>query len=217
MKKSILTLAAIISVVFIGFSQTTAKQHLDALSKKFESLTSFKASFERKMVNTDLGLNEQSSGTVYVKGNMFKIDLQDVAIYNNGKTEWRFLKDDNEVNEYAVDPDDEDFQTPKKIANLYKEGYKYYLGNDETVDGVSCTVVDLSPDLSPEEMEQEQVYKIRIYIDKKTKLIKQWKIFERNGNRHITKVEDIQTNIAIPDKTFTFNPKEHPGVKVIKF
>lgn len=217
MKKSILIALTVGGFIFSGFAQT-AKQHLDALSKKFEGLSSFKADFEYKLTNTDMGINEQSSGTVFVKGEKFKIDMKDVAIYNNGKTEWRHLKAEKEVNEYEVDPEDENMQTPTKIANLYKEGYKYYLGNDETVDGVACTVVDLSPDLSPEEMEKEQVFKIRIYIDKKTKMIKQWKVFERNGNRYVTTVKDVKTNISIPDSTFTFDPKKHPSdITIIKF
>lgn len=216
MKKSILAAMAVLVFSGMGVAQT-AKQHLDALSKKFESLSSFKADFEYKLTNSDMGLNEQSSGTVFVKGDMFKIDMKDVAVYNNGKTEWRYLKEDKEVNEYEVDPEDENMQTPKKIANLYKSGYKYYLGSDETVDGVACTVVDLSPDLSPEEMAQEQVFKIRIYIDKKTKMIKEWKVFERNGNRYVTTVKNIQTNASIPDSTFSFDAKKFPGVRVVKF
>ena len=56
---------------------------------------------------------------------MYKLDLyeEDLAIINNGKTVWYFMKDIPEVQIMDNDPDEE--INPSKIFKIYEYNYEY--------------------------------------------------------------------------------------------
>ena len=63
-----------------------AKKILDAMSKKYESIPSYKANFVYKLENKVENINEMFKGEIIVKGDKYHLLLSDQEIYNNGKT-----------------------------------------------------------------------------------------------------------------------------------
>ena len=210
-------LVSFLSLVFsvgaqVPVKDPEAKKVLDKASEKFKTFQSFKADFEFLMESTATGMSEKYTGEVTVKGEKYFIKTGDCKeTYNNGETVWTYYVEDNEVTIFDYDSEDDNMSVDKML-NIYKSGYKYRLMADETINGVTYEVVDLEPDLSPEERKTHQVFKIRILFDKKTKIIYSWKIFERNGNRYTVTIKSIQTNIAVSESIFTFDKAKHKGV-----
>ena len=213
-------------VVLIGFliafgvsAQVTikdpeAKKVLDAASEKFRAYKSFKAKFQFELESKATGMNESYIGEVTVKGEKFLIKSGDgKSTYNNGKNVWNYYADDNEVTIFTYDPEDDNMSI-NKMLNMYKSGYKYQLLADEVENGKTLTVIDLEPDLSPEERKTNQVFKIRMKFDKKTNMVVSWKIFERNGNRYTMSISSFTPNVEVSDSVFEFDKTKHPGVVV---
>ena len=53
---------------------------------------------------------------------MYKLDMADLSIINNGETLWYFMKDVPEVQ--VMESDSEDEMNPSKIFTIYERGYK---------------------------------------------------------------------------------------------
>lgn len=191
-----------------------AKKVLDAASEKFRSFKSFKAKFQFELESKATGMNESYTGEVTVKGEKFLIKSGDgKSTYNNGKNVWNYYAEDNEVTIFTYDPEDDNMSI-NKMLNMYKSGYKYQLVGDEVENGKTLTVIDLEPDLSPEERKTNQVFKIRMKFDKKTNMVVSWKIFERNGNRYTMSISSFTPNVEVSDSVFEFDKTKHPGVVV---
>lgn len=195
----------------VSVKDPNAKKVLDAASEKFKTFKSFKSEFTQKIESKATGMNEEFTGVAIVKGAKFYLKTPEQEMFNDGKTVWVFYPDDEEVNIHNFDEEDDEMSV-SKMLNMYKSGYKYHKLADETVDGKVLEVIDLEPDMSPEERKTNQVFKIRMKFDKKTKLVKSWKIFERNGNRYTMVINSFTPNVEVEDSVFEFDKTKHKGV-----
>ncbi|MCB0487528.1 MAG: outer membrane lipoprotein carrier protein LolA [Cyclobacteriaceae bacterium] len=210
MKKSVLTVILTISCTLL-FAQYDPKalEILEAMSDKYKSLTSFEANLTSSLTNETDGINEEFKGKITVKGDKFRLALDDQEIINNGTTVWTYLPSAKEVNIDNVDPDTDEMN-PSRFYIMYKKGYKYLYLEDQVEGGVLCEVVDLVP-----EKKDAQYFKIRMNINKKDKSIQSWTMFDKSGNRYKYAISKFQPNVKVDDSFFTFDPKKYPGVEVI--
>ncbi len=186
-----------------------ALEILDAMGNKYKNLTSFEANLTSSLVNETDGIHEEFKGKITVKGNQFRLALEDQEIINNGTTVWTYIPSIKEVNIDNADPDTDEMN-PSRFYSIYKKGYKYVYLEDKTEDGVLCEVVDLVP-----EKKDAQYFKIRMNIVKKDKSILSWTMFDKTGNRYEYTISKFAGNVKVDDAFFTFDPKKYPGVEVI--
>jgi outer membrane lipoprotein-sorting protein len=183
-----------------------AKKILVDVENKYKSAKALQADFTYEMKNEANKAKEEVKGTFVMKKNKFKLKLADQEIYNDGTTVWTYLKDANEVNISNYTPDSDDI-TPEKVFTLYKKDYKYIFIREFVENGKTYEELDLQPtDRS------KKVFKIRLVINKSTKSIKSWEIFEKNQNRFKYTVNNILYNVAVDDSFFVFDKKKYPKV-----
>lgn len=214
MKKNI-SFIVLLSIIWVGFSQKDpeAKRILDAVGTKYKAYKSFKANITYNLeVTSNPALNESFKADVKVKGNKFHVKKSDGEEYFcNAKYIWNYF--DGECTKTDFDAEENPINLTKTL-NAYNEGYKYIKLADETLSGVVCHVIDLNPDKSAQEMATSDVFKIRLLINAKTNEVKQWIVFEKNGNRHKFKINTFVPNAPITDPEFSFDSKKYPGVMV---
>ncbi|MFN6947266.1 MAG: LolA family protein [Cytophagaceae bacterium] len=210
MKKVIYLIVALVSFSHILHAQNDPKAEaiLDAMSKKYQNMSGFKAKFTSSMENTDKGINEKAEGEIAVKGGKFNLKMAGQEIINNGKTVWTYTKASNEALITNYEPDEEDI-TPSNIFTKYKKGYKYILMSEISEGGKVYNVVDLEP-LD----KKNSIYKIRLVISKTDNTIKSWKLFDKDGTQYSYIINSIQHDLKLEDSYFTFVPSKYPGVKV---
>jgi outer membrane lipoprotein-sorting protein len=214
MKKYLLNCFLIVGLQ-ASFAQNTAQQTspeekakkiLVDVENKYKSAKALQADFIYEMRNDANKAKEEVKGSFVMKKNKFKLKLADQEIYNNGTTVWTYLKDANEVNISDYLPESDDI-TPEKVFTLYKKDYKYVFIREFVENGKTYEEIDLQPtDRS------KKVFKIRLVINKKTKSIKSWEIFERNQNRFKYTVNSIAYDVAVDDSFFVFDKKKYPKV-----
>lgn len=203
--------------VLIGFNQVSFAQKdpqaakiLDAMSKKYQAMKAFNTTFTQTLENSNNKVKETMQGDITVSGNKFRLKMKDQEIINNGTTIWTYMKSENEVNISDNDPDELQM-SPSAIFTLYKKGYKYAIVDEIKEAGQLYSIIELSP-----EDKNNQVYKVRLQINKKDNSIKNWKMFRSNGNRYTYTIKQFNPNPPIDATTyFAFDKSKYKGVKVI--
>ena len=186
-----------------------ALETLEAMSKKYKVLTSFEATLTSALTNESEGVKEEFKGKIIVKGEKFRLSLEDQEIINNGTTVWTYLPSAKEVNIDNYDPGSDDIN-PVKIFEMYKKGFKYLYIADKTEAGVVLEEIDLVP-----EKKDAQYFKIKMMIVKKDKSIQSWTMFDKSGNRYKYSITRFTPNVKLDDSLFTFDIKKYPGIEVI--
>ncbi len=178
-----------------------AREILDAMSAKYQSIPSFQADLAYTMTNKVESINESFNGKISVKGDMYRLVMQDQEIYNDGETVWTFLPN-LDVPEVTIDnnnPEAGDV-TPSSIFNIYKEGYKYLYLNAITEGGKSYDVVDLVPN-----DKDAQYFKVRIEIGASDRLLRKFTLFDKEGSEYAYLISNFKSDVNLSDSYFVFD------------
>ncbi|HZI24268.1 MAG TPA: outer membrane lipoprotein carrier protein LolA [Chryseolinea sp.] len=206
----------VLASLVLVFALTASAQYdpkaleiLDAMSKKYKSITTHETSFSFNLINEVEKVNEEFKGKLTVKGDKYHMVLPEQEVINNGATIWTYLPEAKEVNIDNYDPNSDDIN-PFKIYEIYKKNFKYLYLQEKTEGGVLCEEIDLVP-----EKKDAQYFKIKLFISKKDKTIKGLTMFDKGGNRYKYSVTKFLPDSKVDDTYFTFDPKKYPGVEVI--
>lgn len=180
----------------VTFAQT-AKSVLDKAAANITVKTGVQANF--KMT----GCMGNTSGTIAVKGKKFHATTPQAIVWFDGKTQWTYMKNNDEVN--VTTPTEAQLQTinPYNFINLYKNGYDYTLNKSGKDYVVHLTA------LSKDKKIRELFVTINktSYHPTQVKLLQgtKWTIFD---------IKDLKKQ-NIPDSQFRFNAKDFPHAEVI--
>jgi outer membrane lipoprotein-sorting protein len=189
-----------------------AEEILNQMNKVHKNMGTYKAVFTYKIHSEVENIDETLQGSIVVKQNKYVLKIGDIQeIYNNGTTVWTYIKskkanskNKGEVTITNYEPDSEEFNLAE-IFNLYKKGFKYYFMEEEKVDNELYDVVDLVP-----EDKTKDYFKIRLWIHKKTKELRNLQTFEKSGRRIILKITQFTANLNVGDNDFVFNKSKYP-------
>jgi outer membrane lipoprotein-sorting protein len=223
MKKLLLFSVLTLITATCSFAQkdAAAKAILNKVSEKYRMYDVVKTDFDFTLDNQQAGVKETQSGTLIARSkiNKFKVTIYspgtsakpEIAqeIISDGKTQWTYLKKDNEVQVNNVDNSGEGLN-PAQVFTIYEHGYKYIYNGEQKIQGKIYQEIDLTP-----EDIKKPFFKVRLLIDKIKKQIYSALIFDKNGNKYTYILRSFVPNIQVPDNTFSFDPKMHRGVEVV--
>lgn len=197
-----------------SFAQNTqndpkATQILNAVSAKYKSLKTVKAEFTVRVENGQNTTKDIQSGTLFVKGNKYKVQLKNQEITSDNNTVWTYLKDANEVQVNTYDPE-ENAITPSQIFTIYEKDFLYAFTEEKKVNGKVIQFIELTP-----HDKAKPYFKIRLGIDKIEKAVQSAVVFDKNGNRYTYEIKNFVSNPTLEDTFFSFDTKQHPGVEVV--
>ena len=175
----------------------SAKSVLDKAAATIAIKSGVKANF--KMT----GGMGSSSGTIVIKGKKFHATTPQATVWFDGKTQWTYVKDNDEVN--VTNPNESQLQAlnPYNFINLYKKGYDATLNSSGNNHVVHLTATSA----------ERKIRELFITVDKKTyhptqvKLLQgtKWTVFD---------ISDLKKQ-NVPDSQFTFNAKDFPKAEII--
>lgn len=201
MKVSIIRIAAIAlftfqSSLFTANAQS-AKSVLDKAAASVTVASGVKANFR---MTTTTG---NTSGTIAIKGKKFYATTPQAKVWFDGKTQWTYLKNNDEVN--VSNPTEAQLQAinPYNFINLYKNGYTYTMNTAGT-----NYVIHLTSNSA-----DRKIKELFITVNKKSyepmqvKMLqgKKWTTFD------ITSIKKEK----IADSQFRFNSKDFPKAEII--
>ncbi|MGM0530365.1 MAG: LolA family protein [Bacteroidota bacterium] len=209
-------IALLIIILLVAFNATAQEENaeklLKTLAEKHNAYDNITADFSFYYKNLQTENENKWNGSIIMKGEKYKLDLRNTTIYYNGKTQWNYLHDPNEVNisEPVQNEDSDIINHPHQIFEIYKKDFKYKYVGKETSNGQEVYEIDLFP----EELETDYS-RIRLYLTQDNIRINAAKIFAKDGSRYRIEIENMKTNQPVDDSAFVFNKEDHPNVEVI--
>ena len=122
MKKMILF--AFMTLMSLGTFAQTVKQVLNKTANIIGNIGGASANFS--LSSTKYG---STSGTIAIKGNKFNAHTPQATVWYNGKTQWTYMKNTNEVNVSNPTQAQQMSMNPYTFINIYKTGYNSSLNN----------------------------------------------------------------------------------------
>ena len=196
MKKIVVLITAVLFSA-LSFGQT-AKQVLDKAAAAVSSKSGVTASFTMSSVQYG-----NTSGTISVKGRKFHASVPMATMWFDGKTQWTYMKKNNEVN--VTTPTEAQLQAinPYNFINMYKKGFKYTMTSSASSHVVHLTATN----------QKQKVREMFITVSKKTNAPTEVKMLQ--GTKWTTFTITNLKNMKLADSEFSFNSKDYPTAEVI--
>lgn len=161
-------------------------------------------SFEYKMTNDVVGINETITGSGFLQGDAYRLDLGSQILICDSNTLWTYLPDDAEVMISDVNAEDGS-NSPLSIIESYYDNVNVVL-DDKNEDFKSFVITPQNED---------KFKKIVVNIDKKTSHLKEIHVYDDDDNIFSYIINKFVTNQELPQNTFVFDEESHPDVEVI--
>ena len=182
----------------VGAQAESAKRILDKAAATVSNPGGVQAHFQ--MISKQFG---STNGEISVKGSKFHATTPDATIWFDGKTQWTYMKGNDEVN--ISNPTEAQLQAinPYNFINIYRKGYK----------------------LSSKKV--ENAYEVHLVPTDKSRKIQEMYIIVDSRSYHPThvkmKMKDKWSTIIISqlktatlsDNLFQFNAKDFPKAEII--
>ena len=191
-------------------SDPAAKKILDAVSTKFKTFKGVQSGFLLKVEDGKGKVQGAEKGTVYMKGQKYRVDMAGRNIFSDGKNIWTYEKAANEVTITQLDPSASSITPQKLFTNFYDKDFLYKL-NGEKKEG---TKVLQEIEMTPVD-KTKTFHKVYITVDKKTQTIYSTRVLEKNGNKYTYTVNNLNGQATISDAMFVFDKKKYPGVEEV--
>lgn len=182
----------------VGAQAESAKRILDKAAATVSNPGGVQAHFQ--MISKQFGTTE---GEIAVKGIKFHATTPDATIWFDGKTQWTYMKGNDEVN--ISNPTEAQLQAinPYNFINIYKKGYKL------------------------EAKKVEHFYEVHLIPTDKNRKIQEMYIVVDETSYHPTHVKMKQKDkwstivisrlktASLSDNLFKFNSKDFPQAEII--
>lgn len=193
----VLILSFIICHLSFSFAYgQSAQQVLDKTAAVVAAKSGAKASFTIK------GDQMNASGTIAIKGRKFQASTPQATIWFDGKTQWTYLKKNDEVN--VANPTEAELAAinPYNFIYMYKKGYKYTMEKKNGSFIVHLTATN-----------KRSIQEMYITINPKSYIPSQIRMRQQKGWTTITISGFKQSKLS--DGLFRFNSKDFPNAEVI--
>lgn len=203
--KQTLTIFSLLLICFSGFSQDKkAKELLDEVTAKVKSYDNISVDFRYSLQNTKENINQDSKGSVILKGNQYYLTFMGMTKIYDGKRSYTINPEDEEVTISKVDESDDNSITPSKMLTFFNSGYKYSWDILQDIKGRKIQYIKLIPISS-----KDQRKEILLGIDVQTKHIYNLIEVGKNGTKTTLTVNSFKTNQPISKNQFTFDESKY--------
>lgn len=197
MKRIYFIILLLVPLCIFAQKDTKARQILDRTASALQQAGGIRATFE--------GSN---NGTLLMKGEKFFLDCAGISSWFDGKTQWSYVSDNEEVTVSIPTPEELQGINPYALIQSYKNGYNYQYKGKHTQNGIIGHEVKLIP-------EHEQSLKsITLFVSEKYLPI-YIKVEQDNGMANEIIITSCQTNQNLNDNVFVFDKKKYPNAEII--
>lgn len=182
---------------FIGFTTQAqdkkAKDLLDKVTAKVKSYENITIDFKYSLNNAKENINQDSKGTVVMKGNQYVLNFMGITKIFDGKKNYTIVPEDEEITISKVDEKDDSAITPSKMLTFFNTGYKFSMDIAQNVNGKKIQYIKLTPTNA-----KDQRKEILVGINSKTNNIYNVIEIAKKGTKTTLTVNSFKTNQTLP-------------------
>ena len=182
----------------VGVHAESAKRILDKAAATVSNPGGVRAHFQ--MISKQFG---NTNGEIAIKGKKFHATTPDATIWFDGKTQWTYMKGNDEVN--ISNPTEAQLQAinPYNFINIYKKGYKLSSKKVENSYEVHLIPTDKS----------RKIQEIYIIVDSSS--YRPTHVKMKQKDKWSTIIISQLTTASLSDNLFQFNSKDFPKAEII--
>ena len=180
-------------------------QQLSIHTKSYENIN---VDFDFNFKNITQEINEKQKGNIKIKGNEFRLELDQQIIISDDTTQWVYLKESNELQIMEYDSLDE-MISPNKLFTIYEEGYKNNYVELKNENGLSLHIIDLFP------IESNSFQKIQLQINSEKIQLHNIILFDKNGGSFTYLITKFNVDTDLDPNLFKFNKEDYPEIQII--
>ena len=200
--KYILLLFIGFTVSFVAHSELTANQIIDKCLSKFNTSKGISATY------TIVGRNiSKQSGTIKIQGNKFSISHPSITTWYDGKTQWNYNSDSDEVTISTPSSSEIEMINPYAIVKNYKANYTATLSKSK-IKGTYCIVLNAK---SP----KNKIKKIYLYIKSGDYVPARLDIVSDNNSVSTIVITNYKSGQNFPSSDFVFSTKKYKSATII--
>ena len=179
-------------------SAESAKSILDKAAATVSNPNGVQANFE--MRSKQFG---NTSGSISIKGKKFHATTPMATIWFDGKTQWTYMKQNDEVN--VSNPSESELQAinPYNFINIYKKGFKLSSKKVNNSYEVHLKATD----------KKRKIQEMYIIVDQNSYRPTHVKMLQ-NGKWSVLLISGLKTT-NLSDGLFQFNQKDFPQAEII--
>lgn len=147
------------------------------------------------------------SGNFTMKANKFIMNMSDMLVYFDGKTQWAYSIENEEIT--ITNPTAEELAQTNPMAVLY--GYRATYDIKFAVNSTNSAnyVIEMTPKTKISDMD-----KVTVIFDKKSGNLLSITQIEKNGSTLALSFTNYQNKIKIADSAFNFDIKKYKNVTI---
>ncbi len=174
-----------------------AKEKLDKTSSGLSHDSGIKATFLLKNYRQK-ELSGQTEGSISLKGKCFILKTNGITTWFNGKTQWTYVEENEEIN--ISNPTEEELQSinPYSFINLYKKGFNYALQGESSHKGKAVYKILLTP-----EDKTQDITQITLQIEQKSYQPVTIQVKSKKGEEMNVEVLSYSSKQNLPDSSYT--------------
>jgi outer membrane lipoprotein-sorting protein len=208
---------ALLTILCISFSTFLLAQNdvqavnvLNKASAAYSKAGGVKASFSLKVLDFGGKVKDELKGSIKLKGSKFKLEVEEMTTWFDGKNQWVYLVKNSEVN--LSNPTEEELLmvNPINVFQLYKHGYACKWLGEKKQGGKTLLNVEMKPD-----NKNETLKNIVASFDKTNYRPVSITITNKDKSGSIISIPVYTAGQSYPDGLFVFQQKDFPNTEVI--
>ncbi len=165
-----------------------------------------KTNFQLSVTEKNTVISQSISGTFVLKANKFTIEMDETKAWFDGKTQWTYLKSDNEVT--ITEPTLEELAQINPLSILAAFKIKSWIRLSKTK-LPNSDLIELIP-----KNKKDDFVKVEVQLNKKTKALEIIRLLDKKKSTTLLKLTNYKNAGNVPDADFTFKKENYKHILI---
>jgi len=187
--------------------------YMEAVSDQFKMDVAYEIQMDYIREDIMQEITNEGVGTIWMKGLMYKIIVDEYIVYFNGEKLYSQNTDAEEVYVSTPDPEAPGYlqAVPIRAIKAYQQDFKYQYVGEKNFQGNQRVEIQLYPlDISgPYSM-------LKLFIHPKTLKLEAFILKHKEGINYTMILTSIEGDQDLEDSTFSFDQQAYPNTEIIE-
>ena len=200
------------AILFLSFQSLSAQSNAQAEKILSNILTdaktnAIKTSFKLSISDKNNPQAQFSTGTFTIKGSKFVLEMDEMKVWFDGKTQWAYVQKNNEVS--ITEPSEKELSETNPMAILSGFKAKSSIRFSTLVKSGQNYCIEMVP-----KFKNQDITKIEVQVNKTTNNLVSIKLNNKNGSSSILSLNSFDKSVKVSESIFVFNATKYKGVTI---